>query len=116
MGKETAGGEQNGCGPTASRLVGGALSAIPVSSSRRTRLLRWRQLVISPAPPRDKRGCPACLYVIVHREFVRVGTKTQRVVFFLFHVDPVGDEVFVEDVAAQQEGMIGLERFDRAPE
>jgi len=43
MGKETAGGEQNGCGPTASRLVGGALSAIPVSSFRRTRLLRWRQ-------------------------------------------------------------------------
>ena len=40
--------------------------------------------------------------------------QAQRVVFFLFHVDPVGDEVVVEDVAAQQEGMIGLERFDRA--
>jgi hypothetical protein len=34
-----------------------------------------------------------------------VGAETERVVFFLFHVDPVGDEVFVEDVAAQQEGM-----------
>ena len=42
--------------------------------------------------------------------------KTQRVVFLSFHVDPVGDEVFVEDVAAQQEGMIGLERFDCAAE
>jgi len=27
-------------------------------------------------------------------------SQTQRVVFFLFHVDPVGDEIFVEDVAA----------------
>jgi hypothetical protein len=43
-----------------------------------------------------------------------MGAQTQRVVFFLFHVDPVGDEVFVEDVAAQQEGMIGLQRFDCA--
>ena len=42
-------------------------------------------------------------------------SQTQRVVFLLFHVDPVGDEVFVEDVAAQQEGMIRLERFDCAP-
>jgi len=56
------------------------------------------------------------LDVVVHREFVRMGSQAQGVVFFLFHVDPVGDEVFVEDVAAQQEGMISLERFDRAPE
>ena len=54
------------------------------------------------------------LHVVVHRELVRVRAKPQRVIFFLFHVDPVGDEVFVEDVAAQQEGMIGLERFDCA--
>ena len=40
-------------------------------------------------------------------------SQTQRVVFLLFNVDPVGDEVGVEDVAAQEEGMIGLERFDR---
>ena len=59
---------------------------------------------------------PYQLHVVIHRELVRVGAKTQCVVFFLFHVDPVGDEVFVEDVAAQQEGMIGLERFDCAAE
>ena len=41
-------------------------------------------------------------------------SQAQRVVFLLFHVDPVGDEIFVEDVAAQQEGVIGLERFDCA--
>src|SRR5437016_3166564 len=45
----------------------------------------------------------AALHIIVHRELVRVGTETKRVVFLLFHVDPVGDEAFVEDVAAQEE-------------
>jgi hypothetical protein len=40
------------------------------------------------------------LDVVVHREFVRMGSQTQSIVFFLFHVDPVGDEIFVEDVAA----------------
>ena len=30
--------------------------------------------------------------------------ETQGVVFFLFHIDPIGDEVFVEDVTAQQVG------------
>src|SRR5256885_4719168 len=54
------------------------------------------------------------LHVVVHREFVRMGSQSKRVVFFLFHVHPVGDEVFVEDVAAQQERMIGLKRFDCA--
>src|SRR5207249_12311649 len=51
-------------------------------------------------------------HVVVHRELVRMGAETQRVIFLLFQVDPVRDEVFVEDVAAQQEGMIGLECFD----
>src|SRR4029453_6915917 len=54
------------------------------------------------------------LHVVVHGELVWMRAKAQCVVFLLFHVDPVGDEVFVEDVAAQQEGMIGLERFDCA--
>jgi hypothetical protein len=43
MGKEIAGGEQNDCGAAASRLVGRALSAIPVFSSKRARLLRSGQ-------------------------------------------------------------------------
>ena len=38
--------------------------------------------------------------VVIHRKLVRMRAKTRRVVFFLFHVDPIGDEVFVEDVAA----------------
>jgi hypothetical protein len=63
------------------------------------------------APPRG-RALP--LHIVIHRELVWVGAKAQGVVLFLFQVDPVGDEVFVEDVAAQQERMIGLERFDRA--
>src|SRR4029450_7683408 len=42
-------------------------------------------------------------------------STAQSVVFFLFHVDPVGDELFVEDVATQEEGMICLERFNCAP-
>ena len=56
------------------------------------------------------------LHVVIHRELVRMRAKSQRVVFFLFHLDPVGDEVGVEDVAAEQELVIGLERFDRAAE
>ena len=43
MGKEIADGEQNDCGAAASRLVGRALSAIPVFSSKRARLLRSGQ-------------------------------------------------------------------------
>src|SRR5439155_20229406 len=54
--------------------------------------------------------------VIIHREFVRVRPQSERVVFLLFHVDPVGDEGFVEDLAAQQEGMIDLKRFNRRAE
>jgi hypothetical protein len=56
MGKESAGGKQNGCGAAASRLVGEALSAIPVSSSERTRLCARDNLVGLPAPLRDRRG------------------------------------------------------------
>src|SRR5205823_4881864 len=54
------------------------------------------------------RGRALPSHVVIHRELVGVGAETQGVVFLLFHVDPVGDEVFVEDVAAQQEGMVGL--------
>ena len=41
-------------------------------------------------------------------------SQSQGVVFFLFHVDLVGDEVGVKDVTAEEERMIGLERFDGA--
>jgi hypothetical protein len=57
-------------------------------------------------------GRALTLYVVVHCELVGVGAETKSVVFLLFHVDPVGDEVFVEDITAQQEGVIGLECFN----
>ena len=37
--------------------------------------------------------------------------EAKGVVFLLFHVDPVGDEVFVEDVTFEQEGMVLLARL-----
>ena len=41
-------------------------------------------------------------------------TEPEGVVFLLFHLDPVGDEVGVEDVAFEQKRVIGFERLDRA--
>jgi hypothetical protein len=113
MGKETAGGEQNGCAAAASRLVGCALSAIPVLIQPDSLALGTTWL-FAGATARQARTARPQSHVIVHGEFVRVRSQAQRVVLFLFHVDPVGDEVFVEDIAAQQEGMIGLQRFDCA--
>jgi hypothetical protein len=49
--------------------------------------------------PRGSRSRAELLHVVIHRELVRVRSQAQGIVFFLFHVDPVGDEVFVEDVA-----------------
>ena len=97
MGSKTAGGEQDSCAPAIARLVGGALKECCGG--------------FAPAA-----GVISRLHVVVHRELVRMRSQTQRVVFFLFHVDPVGDEAFVEHIAAQQEGMIGLERLDCAAE
>ena len=80
MGEEAPGREQDGRDAAASHMVGGALNGVgAVLTSVR---------VISR------------LHVVIHCEFVRVRSQTQGVVFFLFHVDPVGNEVFVEDVAA----------------
>jgi hypothetical protein len=56
MGKESAGGKQNRCGAAASRVVGEALSAIPVSSSKPSRVCARDNLVGLPAPPRDRCG------------------------------------------------------------
>src|SRR5437870_11563595 len=55
-------------------------------------------------------------HVVVHAELIWMRSQTEGVVLLLFYVDPVGDEVGVEDVAFKQEGMIGLECFDRAAE
>ncbi len=49
-------------------------------------------------------------HVVVRAELIWMRSQTEGVVFFLFHVDPVGDEVGVKDIAFEQEGMIGLER------
>ena len=42
-------------------------------------------------------------------------TQSKRVVFLLFHLDPVVDEVGVKDVAAKQEGVVGFQRCDGSP-
>src|SRR5437868_348663 len=50
----------------------------------------------------------ASLHVEIHRELVRMRPKPQRVVILLLHVNPVCDEIGVEDVAPEKEGMIIL--------
>ncbi len=57
-----------------------------------------------------------CLHIVIHRKLVRVWAKAEGVVFLLLHLDPVRDEVGIEDVAFEQERMIGFECFDRAAE
>ena len=54
------------------------------------------------------------LNIIIHLELERMRAKPQRIVFLLFHLDPVVDEVGVKDVAAKQEGVIGFQRCDRS--
>ena len=106
--------EASGVSRTASRRSRSADSGWPRS------LQAFARIATSVARRRDGslRLEPAsralASHVIIHRELVGVRPQTQGVVFFLFHVHPVCDEVFVEDVAAQQERMIGLERFDCA--
>jgi hypothetical protein len=56
------------------------------------------------------------LNIIIHAELVRVGTQPQGVVFLLFHLQPVRDEVGIEDVAFEQEIVVLLQRFHRASE
>ena len=56
------------------------------------------------------------LEIEIHVEFVRMRAQAKRIVFFGLHIDPVIDEVFVEDVAFEQELMVGLQGFQRASE
>ncbi len=48
-------------------------------------------------------GLGSLLHVVIHRELVRMRAEAERVVFFLFHLAPVRDEVGVEDVAFKEE-------------
>ena len=54
------------------------------------------------------------LDVVIHRELVGMRAKTKGIVFFLFHLQPVRDEVGVEDIAFEKERVIAFERGDRA--
>src|SRR5437016_11979624 len=54
------------------------------------------------------------LHVVVHRELVGVGAEPQGVVFLLFHLKQVRDEVGIEDVAFKQETVVVLQRRDSA--
>ena len=62
-----------------------------VGGARKSRTLRQRRCL---------------LHVVIHRELVRMRTEAESVVFFLFHLDPVRDEVFVEDVAFEEEAVV----------
>src|ERR1044071_8645044 len=57
-------------------------------------------------------------HVVIHGELVGMGAKAQGIVFFLFHVDPVRDEVGVEDVAEEHGGKceIRIRRCVGSPE
>src|SRR6476620_1436701 len=72
-------------------------------SRTQDRSLLWRSyaFIITASSIGAPGGRSLPLHVVVHRELVWMGAKTQRVVFFLFHVDPVGDEIFVEHVASE---------------
>jgi hypothetical protein len=61
-------------------------------------------------------GIALRLYVVIHRELVRVRAETQGVVFLLFHLDPVRDEVGVKDVAFEEEIVVLAQGLDRAAE
>jgi hypothetical protein len=117
----SAGGRSTTIGPVSSSIN----STITVASACARFSARWSTALADAAKARRATPTERTIFtasadteshVVVHRELVRMRTQPQRVVFFLFHVDPVGDEVGVEDVAAEEEGMIGLERFDRATE
>src|ERR1017187_2951319 len=82
------------------------LSANPDKLKLRVLQLRWK--------PRHCLKRRIVSNVVVHAEFIWMGSQAKGVVFFLFHVEPIGDEVAVEDIALEQEGMIRLERFDCA--
>lgn len=56
------------------------------------------------------------LHVVIHRELVGMRAEAKGVVFFLFHLNPVRDEVFVENVAFEQEGMVEVQSADGATE
>mgnify|MGYP001794179827 CR=1 FL=1 len=43
-------------------------------------------------------------------------TKTESVVFLLLHLDPVLDEVGIEDITFEQEGVVRTQRGNRATE
>jgi hypothetical protein len=75
----------------------------PNFGSNRVWLLRAHRITIANKSEFALAGAttsqmrPRCsrLNVVVHRELIGVGAEAERVVFFLFHVDPVGNDVCV---------------------
>jgi hypothetical protein len=41
-------------------------------------------------------------------------TEPQRIVFLLFHLDPIGDEIGIEDITSEQKRVISRERGNRS--
>ena len=40
--------------------------------------------------------------------------ESQRIVFLLFHLGPIGDEIGIEDITPEQKRVISLQRGDRS--
>ncbi len=57
---------------------------------------------------------PPRLNVVVHLEFVRMRAEPQGVVFLLLHLDPVVDEVSIENVAPKEKRVVGFQGRDRS--
>ncbi len=56
---------------------------------------------------------PLYLHVVIHPEFKGMRAKPKGVVFLLLHLRPVRDEIGIEDIATEQERVIGLKSFNR---
>jgi hypothetical protein len=51
--------------------------------------------------------------VVIEMELVGVRAQAHSVVFALLHLDEIVDEVLGEDIALEQELVVGLERLER---
>src|SRR5437867_6315126 len=88
---------ESDCAFSDSNSITGIMSTMQMIAFRRAcSLIAANPFVGAPG------GRALASHVVIHGELVRMRAEAQRIVFFLFHVDPVGDEAFVEDIAAQQ--------------
>src|ERR1035441_9865974 len=75
------------------------------------RMKKWRELSSAPSP--DSSAGLIYLYVVIHEELVGMRAQADGVVFLPLGADPHFDEVFGEDVALEQEGVVLLQAIER---